>query len=60
MENEAQPPPTDECPPPKAGKRPVPPDLVVQLQKAYPRLDYTMCETLLMQSEEQLTAFIGD
>ena len=31
---------------------------VLQLQKQFTRLDYLMCETLLMQSEEELQQFL--
>ena len=31
---------------------------VLQLQKQFTRLDYLMCETLLMQSEEQLEQYL--
>ena len=31
---------------------------VLQLQKLFPRLDYLMCETLLMQSEEELQQYL--
>ena len=31
---------------------------VLRLQNLFPRLDYLMCETLLMQSEEQLEQFL--
>ena len=34
------------------------PQEVLSLQKSYPRLDYLMCETLLMQSEDDLKRYL--
>lgn len=31
---------------------------VLRLQKQFPRLDYLMCETLLMQTEEELQQYL--
>ena len=34
------------------------PQEVLCMQKIFPRLDYLMCETLLMQTEDQLKAYL--
>ena len=40
-----------------AAQRPTP-QQVARLQAEYPRLDYLMCETLLLQTEDQLARYL--
>ena len=35
------------------------PQEVCRLQEMFPRLDYLMCETLLMQTEEELEKYLN-